>query len=282
MHKIQQEFHSTSNNEFTNGSPQQGVKSTIVDQTWLNTIQRELCNLVTGSRQTLSETNDAQVLEAVKRLGFNAVSLGANQDYNVNANGDGSVVIFKTSPRDFAFTKKIRKGSAVIIIPLWNSLSSEKITVSYREMYVDIPKYCAFIGYADESNDEFALIGYHVKLATSNNDSSFRNLSVEELTATKNIDNNLVSFAYDSSQEGLQDWQRWQLMENWKVGQVKRVYCTNAASGGTPIITFKDTAGTFNNVEFYQGSFREFICIGTHAEVSNDFAVLLVNGKGSA
>lgn len=281
MHKIQQEFHSTSNNEFTNGSPQQGVKSTIVDQTWLNTIQRELCNLVTGSGQTLSETNDAQVLEAVKRLGFNAVSLGANQDYNVNANGDGSVVIFKTSPRDFAFTNNIRKGSAVIVVPLWNSLSSEKITVSYREMYVDIPKYCAFIGYADESDDEFALIGYHVKLATSNNDSSFRNLSVEELTATKNIDNNLVSFAYDSSQEGLQDWQRWQLMENWKVGQVKRVYCTNAASSGTSIITFKDTAGTFHNVTFYPGSYREFICIGSHSE-GNDYAVLLVNGKGTA
>ncbi len=64
------------NGEWTNGNVAGGVSPTILDAAWLNTIQRELANVVQGGGLTLEPGNDAQVLAAINSLSiaqFNSI-----------------------------------------------------------------------------------------------------------------------------------------------------------------------------------------------------------------
>ena len=54
--------------EWTNGNVAAGTPPTIIDAAWLNTVQREISNVVTNAGLTLDPTNDAQLLAALKLL----------------------------------------------------------------------------------------------------------------------------------------------------------------------------------------------------------------------
>lgn len=54
--------------EWTNGNVAAGTAPTIIDAAWLNTVQRELANVVTNAGLTLDPANDAQLLAALKLL----------------------------------------------------------------------------------------------------------------------------------------------------------------------------------------------------------------------
>lgn len=56
------------NGEWTNGNVAAGTPPTILDAAWLNTVQRELSGVVTGSGLTLDPANDGQVLAGLKLL----------------------------------------------------------------------------------------------------------------------------------------------------------------------------------------------------------------------
>lgn len=84
MHKIEREFFADQNDEFTNGNPNEGIKSTIVDATWLNSVQRELCNLLTESGVALNPNDDHQLF----KLFHNRTNPGA---WNKNVEYPGPV-----------------------------------------------------------------------------------------------------------------------------------------------------------------------------------------------
>lgn len=56
------------NDEWTEGDPGSGTPATPITEEWLNTVQRELGNLVEGSGATLDPGNDSQVLGAVQAI----------------------------------------------------------------------------------------------------------------------------------------------------------------------------------------------------------------------
>ncbi|MBV6817800.1 phage tail protein [Rahnella sp. PD12R] len=56
------------NGEWTNGNVAAGTAPTILDAAWLNTVQRELANVVLAAGLTLDPTNDAQLLAGLKLL----------------------------------------------------------------------------------------------------------------------------------------------------------------------------------------------------------------------
>jgi hypothetical protein len=56
------------NGEWTNGNVAAGTPPTILDAAWLNTVQRELVNVVTAGGLVLDQKNDAQVLAALNLL----------------------------------------------------------------------------------------------------------------------------------------------------------------------------------------------------------------------
>ena len=58
--------------EYTEGNPEAGVDATLIKARWLNTIQRELINLITGAGIALDGADDSQALKAVARLAASA------------------------------------------------------------------------------------------------------------------------------------------------------------------------------------------------------------------
>lgn len=56
------------NGEWTNGNVAAGISPTILDAAWLNTVQREISNVVTNAGLSLDPANDAQLLAAIKLL----------------------------------------------------------------------------------------------------------------------------------------------------------------------------------------------------------------------
>lgn len=60
------------NGEWTNGNVASGVSPTTIEAEWLNTIQRELLNILTASGVTPDPTKDNQVIAAIKGLFLSA------------------------------------------------------------------------------------------------------------------------------------------------------------------------------------------------------------------
>jgi hypothetical protein len=58
--------------EYTEGNPGAGVDATLIKARWLNTIQRELINLIAGAGIPLDGADDSQALKAVSRLAASA------------------------------------------------------------------------------------------------------------------------------------------------------------------------------------------------------------------
>ena len=54
--------------EYISGSPGTGVDATVITVEWLNTVQRELVNLVIGAGYTLDADDDSQVLKAIQAI----------------------------------------------------------------------------------------------------------------------------------------------------------------------------------------------------------------------
>lgn len=63
MHKIDGQYNV--GGEFVDGDSDAGINATRLNAKWFNTVQRELCNIVTKAGMELSENDDGQVLNGV-------------------------------------------------------------------------------------------------------------------------------------------------------------------------------------------------------------------------
>lgn len=267
MHKINTET-ATTDGEFTDGDESQAVPPTDLVASWFNTVQRELCNIVTGFGLALNPSNDSQILAVLRQIGMSSkISTG---DIGTTDPIDSKLIIH--SAANFSIGGTLAEGAIVIIIPMWSAGSADSITVSYSESSITIRKWNAFFGIVSSGD---TIIGYPVLMPSSDG-----SLTVPEITASKVIEPNRVDFVNeDASGEDLAPWQVWQLKSNWKLNQVKRVRCTNAAEGGSPVVVFKNTTGSYRQVDFYPDSYRELMCVGEYDSGTNKWAVLITNGK---
>ena len=276
MHKINTDT-ATVDGEFTDGDEGQAIPPTELDASWFNTVQRELCNVVTGLGSVLSDSNDSQIIQALKRIGIvSEISNG-----NVSSVGSASSLLpidsrlIVHSAANFSITGTLATASIIIIIPMWNSGSPDSISVSYGDEPIVIRKWNAFFGIVTNV-EPFFINGY--PLLMTDWDGS---VTVPKITAPKVIDPNLVEFVYEEAGEGddIDPWREWQLKSEWQVGQVKRVRCTNIDGTMQTIGVYTSTTGTVSYIKFYKVGFREFICVGEYEAVDgNKYAVLLANG----
>lgn len=278
MHKISTET-ATQNGEFTDGDELQAIPPTDLNAAWFNSVQRELCNIVTESGGSLDPSNDAQLWATLKKIGIRCLY---SDDAEVDVTGfSGATVIFH-SAENFELVGLLSSQSFVVIVPFWAGSSPDEITVEYNTSSIDIDKHWMFVGFAANGLDGLQLAGTYLPMASSEGLGSTINIGGVKagfVKASKRFEIGIVDFQYTEDQEELQGQQVWQLAENWQVNQVKRVRCTNAPSGGVQVTTFRDTSGTFNQVNFYPGSFRELMCVGTYTSGGYTWAVLAVNGK---
>ena len=279
MHKINTDT-ATSGGEFTDGDESQAIPPTDLNAAWFNSVQRELCNIVTGAGGSLDPSNDAQLWAVLKKIGFRC-------DYTTRGDVDvssfsGNTAIFHVA-EDFDIDGLVAKGSLVVIVPYWANASPNSISVGYNTGSISIKKWSIFVGFAMNGDDDLNLAGVYIPMLSGTSGKLVVGaLEAASVKATKRFETAFVDFEYTTDEPELQGQQAWQLAENWEIGQVKRVRCTNAEAGGTQVTTFGDSSGTFAQVKFYPNSFREFVCVGTYTTtgtISYTWAVLAVNGK---
>lgn len=79
-------FGATLANKFTNGNPP-NTPATVVDDTWLNQVQEELCSVVEYTGVALDDAQEDQLLSAINYL----IHIGGNNQSNLTiANNTGS------------------------------------------------------------------------------------------------------------------------------------------------------------------------------------------------
>lgn len=278
MHKIDTDT-ATSGGEFTDGDEGQAIPPTDLNAAWFNSVQRELIAILTGMGVSPDDNNDAQIWTILKKIGIRCLY---SDDAEVDVTGfSGATVIFH-SAEDFELVGSLSSQSFVVIVPFWANSSPDEITVEYNTSSIDIDKHWMFIGFAANGLDELQLAGTYVPMASSEGlggTIDIGGVNAGFVKASKRFEIGIVDFQYTEDQEELQGQQVWQLAANWQVNQVKRVRCTNAPSGGVQVTTFRDTSGSYNQVNFYPGSFRELMCVGTYTSGGYTWAVLAVNGK---
>ena len=276
MHKINTET-ATQNGEFTDGDEQQAIAPTDLNAAWFNSVQRELCNVVTEAGGSLDPSNDAQLWAVLKKLGFR-VDYSNDGDVDVS-DFSGNTAIFH-SASDFDIDGIVAKGGLVVIAPYWRDDSPNSISVGYNTGSISIKKWSVFVGFAMNGDDGLDLAGVYIPMLSGTSGKlTVGALEAASVKAGKRFEKSFVDFEYTTDQPELQGQQTWQLASNWDIGQVKRVRCTNAQAGGTQVTTFGDSSGSFSQVTFYPYSFRELACVGTYTTTGYTWAILAVNGK---
>ena len=276
MHKINTET-ATQNGEFTDGDELQSIAPTDLNAAWFNSVQRELCNVVTEAGGSLDPSNDAQLWAVLKKIGFR-VDYSNDGDVDVS-DFSGNTAIFH-SASDFDIDGIVAKGSLVVIAPYWRGDSPNSISVGYNTGSISIKKWSVFVGFAMNGDDDLDLAGVYIPMLSGTSGKlTVGALEAASVKAGKRFETSFVDFEYTTDQPELQGQQAWQLASNWDIGQVKRVRCTNAQAGGTQVTVFGNSSGNYSQIVFYPYSFREFVCVGTYETTGYTWAILAVNGK---
>lgn len=92
---------------FTKGNPALSIPATIVDDDWLNAIQEEICNVVTGAGIGLSKTVRTQLLSAIQLL-----IAGTNSTYIADT-GATNVMVVTPAPAFVAYVG----GMRLLVVP---------------------------------------------------------------------------------------------------------------------------------------------------------------------
>lgn len=269
MHKITTET-ATSESEFTDGDVSQEIEATDCNADWFNTVQRELCNAITRLGSSLSATNDHQLADILQLYGFTCDSLTTG---NVTISFPGNHAIFHNAA-SFTISGTMNTGAFLLIVPRWGDSSPDYIDVTYDSLAHRIYKWQAMVGIVTNNGEGSSISWWPIIVPKS--DGTF---VVKKGEFTEFVDKGYVEFENaNAADEGLAPWQVWQLKSYWKVGQVKRVRCTNVTEGYEVVTVFKNTSGQYRSVKFYENGYREFMCVGQYTSGNNTFAVLLVNG----
>ena len=275
MHKIDTDT-ATSGGEFTDGDEGQAIPPTDLNAAWFNSVQRELIAILTGMGVSPDDNNDGQLWAALQKIG---IRCDYSDDEEVSVSGfSGATAVFH-SASDFDIVGLVAKGSLVVIAPYWGDASPNSISVGYNTGSITIRKWNVFVGFAMNGEDDLNLAGVYIPMLGSSGKLVVGAFEATSVKATKRFETSFVDFEYTTDQEGLQGQQAWQLASNWEVGQVKRVRCTNAQSGGTQVTVFGNSSGNYSQIVFYPYSFREFVCVGTYETTGYTWAILAVNGK---
>lgn len=259
----------TSENEFTDGN--EAIPPTDLNALWFNMIQRELLAVLSGAGVTPNVSDFTQVWQSISKVGIkNLYSSDSTVDVS---NFAGSTIIFHTAA-NFAISGTINKYALLVVIPTWGDSSPAYVDFTYGGSSKRIFKNNIFVGFA---YNETALKFYGVTIPILN---VHNELTVQSIQYSSVIDNGVVYFENSSEidSSGVEKYYSWQLMQNWSVGQVKKVICIDENLRSDVQVYF-DSESSRGLVSFYKQSYREFLCVGSRISGNNHtYAILKVNG----
>jgi hypothetical protein len=272
----------TEDHKFTDGDESELIPATDLNAAFFKLFQSELQNVVLNGGLVLNPSDDGQVWKVIEKLGLKSI---VSNDATVNiGNYKGGLLIIH-NPSDFTLSSTIYTNSPVVIIPMWADGSPESFNFVYNGQILTIKKGQMIIGWAlnlpGVGTVQMAALAIPVFFSGK---MELGNVNASSLKTSKFLDAGLVSFEFSNDADpelGMPEWKAWQIAENWKLGQVKRVYCSNVNTV-RKVPVFYDANSNWKHVSFYKNSYREFICIGTRTvtedEISRTYAVLLVDG----
>ena len=146
--------------EFASGQPGSGIDATMIMAAWLNTIQRELCNLVEGSGQALVPADDTQVLKAVQALQAAASTWAKLSGKPTTISGFGITDAFNKTETSAA----IQKAVADLVASSPDALDTLK---ELAEALGNDPNFATTVtnALAQKANKATTLTGYGIVLA---------------------------------------------------------------------------------------------------------------------
>jgi hypothetical protein len=110
------------NPQFQDANPAQGIPvGTFWSAAWANNVTNELINLVVGSGQTPSATDQTQVFKAVKALVAAGIFIGGANEYDVSTtltDADANKVIFFTSSTAATYTLPASNSAGAYGLPI--------------------------------------------------------------------------------------------------------------------------------------------------------------------
>lgn len=312
MHKIDTET-AGENNTFVDRDPTANppVDGTDLNAAFFNTIQEELCNIVTGFGGTLDDSegfqDNSQIFEVLQRIGIKSGIWGTGTSNGNNVDTETfktSHVVFHTAEN---FTLgALKTGAVVIVIPYWGGDDApDSITVNYTSSSYQftIKKGQMLIGVVGNGTASYngakIVARYMPIMLNPDGDMNVRDINLRKLIASTSIAAPTVGVtllqAVGAMITSLQYGKRvdaglveittadtisWMLKANWSLNQVKRVYCSDATNVGVTVSGYLPN-GYANPFTFYPGRYREFVCIGfyTTSQTQTEYAVLLANGS---
>lgn len=272
----------TEEHKFTDGNESESIPATDLDAAFFNMIQSELQNVVLKGGLELDPSDDSQVWKVIEKLGLKSI---VSNDATVNIGDYKGGLLIIHSPSNFTLSSTISTNSPVIIIPMWADGSPESFNFVYNNQVLTIKKGQMIIGWAlnlpGVGTVQMAALAIPVFFSGK---MELGNVNASSLRTSKFLDTGFVSFEFSDDVDpelGMTEWKAWQMAENWEVGQVKRVYCSNVSTvRNVPV--FYDADSSWKTVPFYKNCYREFRCVGTRSvtedEITRIYAVLLVNG----
>ena len=271
----------TEEHECTDGDESQLIPATDMNADWFNMIQRELQNVVLGGELELDQSDDGQVWKVIEKLGIRRF---VTSDATVDI-GDykGSLFIIH-DVSNFTLSSTVAVNSLVVVIPLWADNSPSSFTFTYNGQSITIRKGQMMVGWAlNVPASPIKMVAVALPIFFGGK-MELGNVNASSLKTSKFLDAGFVSFEFSDDVDpelGMTEWKAWQMAENWEVGQVKRVYCSNVSTV-RKVPVFYDAESSWENVPFYKNGYREFVCVGTRSvtegEISRTYAVLLVDG----
>ena len=115
----------TPEGEFTDGNVAGGVNPTLLMALWFNTIQRELCNVVTETGGELDPNNFTQILEAIRRVAQGAIPTGLVKSVNTKKpDANGNISLTAGDITDSVTSVNTKKGAVVLSASDVSAISS--------------------------------------------------------------------------------------------------------------------------------------------------------------
>ena len=271
----------TEEHKFTDGNESELIPATDLDAAFFNMIQSELQNVVLGGGLALDQSDNSQVWKVIEKLGLKSI---VSNDATVNiGNYKGSLFIIH-DVSNFTLSSTVAVNSIVVVIPLWADNSPSSFAFTYNGQSITIRKGQMIVGWAlNVPASPIQMIAVALPIFFSGK-MELGDVKASSLKTSKFLDAGFVSFEFSDDVDpelGMPEWKAWQMAENWEVGQVKRVYCSNVSTvRNVPV--YYDANSSWKMVPFYKNCYREFRCVGTRSvtedEISRTYAVLLVNG----
>lgn len=268
MHKIDTNT-ATANNEFTDGDSGAALAATELNAAWFNTVQRELCNLVTSAGFALNNLDDSQIVKAVKKLGFQSY-YSENGTLNVGTNAGNSVIF--CAVRDLTVTGVFESTSIVFVVPIWQGESVERIKFTYRGASSYVYNHCMMMAFISEGvfDDAPEYMTNNIAITTGRR-FQIASAKIDELQAgTFKVDdvvyNNPVFTVDDTTKDS------WDDSANWAVGQSKFI----ASDTNSRKLTYYRSDSATQATYFYLGYAKQFICVGTTTNSSGVSKAILI------